>query len=131
MKTLKAIRDFDWRTVWGATKILSAVVGGIAMIAFTANQRTWMLTFTLLAIACMWGLIFALLCCLRARSEFRCKPQASLKGATKTGRESKLSRSVDPSTIPQAREKDQIMRRRFVFFDPEKGEEVYKMEPVA
>lgn len=132
METLRAIREFDWQTAWTATKNLCAIVGCIAMFSYFAGVRLWIQILSALVLACMWALIFKLLRGMNARprgSEIP-KPRRSPQGRI-TPSVSQRLHSAEAKGVSEEKKAEPKMVSRFVYFDAETGEDVYKLEPAA
>jgi hypothetical protein len=150
MKTLRAIRDFDWRAMWAATKTLLAIYGAIALISFfAAPLQPLEVAGAILFVVATWYVMFRFVQAMNARKSAPVlagarekvftqvpKPRRTLRKESIPCRVPSVAVSsaepgISDSSLDTHHSSLPKMRRRFVYFDAEKGEEVYKLEPAA
>lgn len=118
MKAIQAFRRFDWGTAWKSTKILLFIYGAIALGAWFASPLLRLeLVASILFVAGTWCVMFKLVQGIAGRSA-KNPPRKTKSQLPHTDHESPVTNHVP------------AMRRRFAYFDAEKGEEVYTMESV-
>lgn len=113
---IESFRRFDWQSAWQATVALFFLVGLACTAAwFAQNLRPLELVASILFVGFGWFASFRFVVALKAHA-----PKSQRFGARTAA-----IRSAEPAGISEPK-----MRERFVYFDPESGEDVYTMEPV-
>lgn len=107
--TMKTLKHFDWKSAAFATWVFLAIIGAIALGVWFANPLRWLeMAASLIVVAGGWCITFKLTQAIRARR----KPAGKSKPVP-----------VVSSAV--------AMRKVFLYFNPDTGEEVFKMEPVG
>ena len=112
--TVTAVKNFDWRSAMFATWVFLAICGAIALGVWFANPLRWLeLVASILAVAAGWCITFKLTQAVLAWRARRGRPRRRL-----------VERGEEAPKVPEK------FRRVFLYFNPDTGEEVCKMEPV-
>jgi hypothetical protein len=99
------VKSFDWKAAMFATWVFLALCGAIALGIWFAQPMRWLLlAASLFAIAVGWCLTFKIISAARL-----------MFGAPR---------------LPKGPKQPPTMKKVFLYFNPDTGEEVFKMEPV-
>lgn len=130
MKIIRAIKDFDWQAVRIATALLLMCVGAIALWSWFANPlRVAALVASIALLALMWFFIFRLVVAVKARTR---RENGKGKMEISASPRSVHARNGAAHAAGEAGMGDEPKwRRRFAYFDAEKGEDVYTRELVS
>lgn len=114
MQIIEAVKKIEWRLAWQATQRFLMAVGCIALGAWFANLSSpWWMAFSVVWLGMIWYLFF-----------LACRAIAVRQDAQKITRVMRKFHRVKE----QQQESQLRTRRRFAYWDADKGEEVYTNE---
>jgi len=115
MSIITAVKNFEWRMAWEATKKFIFTIGCIAFVAWFTNLTSfWWMAFSAVWLGMIWYVFFLL--------ERAWQKQRGSRRIVK-----RLAANRTPCPEPEGPK----TRRRFLYFNPDTGDEVFKTEVLS